>query len=534
MKNKTTKIQKKLIDHNKVLFFVLLLVFSMIVRLDVAEADVTFGTGLYSSTPAPAVFSEDIRGGFHTVATLNSMFSIFCQRRQEGMLVWVKDATPFGPGTGGSGSQTFQLIDTTGTGGIGCTLGSPNDLPGYVGTTNINGVSTSLVPGADGKVWQKFAGGSGTITTINASGASARQGETLRFNQALDSGAGAWENTNNLFNNPVTNNVGVGDAGEFTATTTGANNPFLPPYRLSVLGNLGLLKAKGTNVAPGPGSEIILESPADDTATQADSWTDCGAGGDTSTVPATCVDDTGVAPVADSFPGTFNLVGNGAYPDAGGIDTLGLYTCPASSGGIVRTDVITIRSTAPNLLTPFAPGVYFSQIFKQATITCIAGTSKYSLKTNKGDLEFLNNVSSVKRKILLTQDGNTVIGEGIPTQTPNPSGGTFYPKLEVQQDAGVTVTGDIGATLTNYLGVIKSAIFGSSDPLNPDASSVFMWGSAQPPLSLAGTATQNPSGSLYFDKTDKIFKISENGGPYHGLVSMAVTNVNPGNTLIYS
>ncbi|PIS13683.1 MAG: hypothetical protein COT67_00190, partial [Candidatus Tagabacteria bacterium CG09_land_8_20_14_0_10_41_14] len=44
------------------------------------------------------------------------------------------------------------------------------------------------------------------------------------------------------------------------------------PSKLSVLGNLTLLRVPGADISPGPGHEISLQSPTSNTATQRSEW----------------------------------------------------------------------------------------------------------------------------------------------------------------------------------------------------------------------------------------------------------------------
>jgi hypothetical protein len=152
-------------------------------------------------------------------------------------------------------------------------------------------------------------------------------------------------------------NVGIG-------TTT-------PASKLSVLGNLTLLRMPGANITPGPGHEITLESPSNNTATERSGWES------DNTAPDTC---------------------DGNRDEE--------YYCRSGSGGTTCQDVAKLGQKA---------GYYKRQI------TCIAGTDTYTLRTNAGTFEFINTAGD--KKMVITQSGNVGIGTTAPTEKLDIQGG---------------------------------------------------------------------------------------------------------------
>ncbi len=141
-----------------------------------------------------------------------------------------------------------------------------------------------------------------------------------------------------------------------------------PPHALSILnGNIDLMRQPGNNVTPGPGPQLILESPGASLSTQVtQTAVACGSSGS----PAGCPGDT--TPSAD----------NTAY-----------YICKAGDPVNVEwTDVGHILND---------PQFYYRKII------CVAGSGQYSINTVAGTLEFTNGSGDVR--FTLAQDGTTNI-----------------------------------------------------------------------------------------------------------------------------
>ncbi len=169
--------------------------------------------------------------------------------------------------------------------------------------------------------------------------------------------------------------------------------------KLSVLGNIAILRDL-TQTLYSPGSELSLQSWSTNTTPQ---YSDGG----------TELTGSEWAAMGDGTPGDKNTK----------------YSCPPGSGGntyyndLFRTDL--------------GGGAFSYAVI--ASVTCNAATDKYSFRTNRGDLEFLN--SSNLLKFVLGQAGGVGIGTtGAPTDA----------KLEV--NGQIKITGGskgVGKVLTS-------------------------------------------------------------------------------------
>ncbi|MBI4692006.1 MAG: hypothetical protein HY773_00975 [Candidatus Terrybacteria bacterium] len=170
-----------------------------------------------------------------------------------------------------------------------------------------------------------------------------------------------------------------------------------PSYKLSLLGNMGLLRTPG-NISPGRGPSITLQSPSNNTSTIPEGWKACGC-----SVQGACPADT-----CEN-------------------NTTSYYTCPSGSGGKECVDVAAGGSCAGGGGTQR----YYSNI------TCETGTDVYNLRTNAGTLEFEN--SSGVTNLTLGQDGAMNVNNG---------------KLIVGQDGAMNVNN--GKLIVGQDGVINS------------------------------------------------------------------------------
>ncbi len=130
----------------------------------------------------------------------------------------------------------------------------------------------------------------------------------------------------------------------------GTNNP---ASTLSVLGSLTVLRPESTTYSPG--NEISLQSWSTNTSTENDGWISGSA-------TDTC---------------------NGNISDS--------YICAGGEGGKLCVD------------TKLVEGVEY----QHTNVTCVAGTETYSLRTDDGVLQFLNNLSN--EKFTIDQEGNVII-----------------------------------------------------------------------------------------------------------------------------
>lgn len=175
-----------------------------------------------------------------------------------------------------------------------------------------------------------------------------------------------------------------------------------PNSKLSILGNLTLLRESGSNIQPGPGSSLVLQSPSSDiSAVPVDEdgngllWEYCGSSSSNcvkqETVPTKNIEDP--------------------------------YECVSSDAGISYYDI-------DQLGTGATKSYYYTKI------SCESGTASYSLRTDNGVLKFLNNDN--QEKISVDQSGNVGIG-----MTP-----TSAVKLGV--NGGISISGGV-ETSGNYI-----------------------------------------------------------------------------------
>lgn len=166
-------------------------------------------------------------------------------------------------------------------------------------------------------------------------------------------GDNSWvQSGGNLYASSTSWNVGIGTNS--------------PSSKLSVLGNIALLRPVGATISGGPGPSLALESPSSaGVSTSRDNWVGCG-----STV--------GSCSSSDNTPAKSNSA---------------QYQCVASDSGNSYHDVAQLEGG----------GDYF-----ESNINCVAGVTSNSIRTNDGNLEFLNNQGQVN--LAIDQSGNVNIG----------------------------------------------------------------------------------------------------------------------------
>ena len=345
----------------------------------------------------------------------------------------------------------------------------------------------------------------------------------------------------------------------------GTQNPQNLVSKLTVQGDTRLLRTPGSTVPAGAGPALYLESPATpNTITSTIS-------NDLSCTNATCVANQ--APPFISTPSSDNNATqyNCTSTDSSqGKQYFDIYTtCNKEDSNLTTSaEVPNLNGLEVNFNTAFSLGTVFDcndpsligQLAAKDTknyykydgnafdyitiqknsrnITCASGTKAYAIRSNNGDLEFLPEGGTPK--VTLTQAGNMAIGPNAPTTYQNPvtgggAGSIVQPRLDVQADSG-----NIGATLTNYLGVTKDVVIGtgagSGNPTERGGVAAFIGipgtgattfpnllpttnfpSGGFPPLSFNfGNIVK--TGNIYFDKTRGKFLVSEAGSPYVDLV----------------
>ena len=347
----------------------------------------------------------DTSDRYHRTVNCVADVSAYSIRTNDGTLEFLKNdaATPkFTLGQDGSvamgPSAASFVINPSGNTSIGGTLDATGLLNANGGLTATTGTFTGVLS-ANGGVETKgalTADLTGVTTATDAifikAGASAGNGSIVINKPWLtfwdNSGTGARASIY-AKNGDFDGTLGVTSATTLSSTlgvtgvstlTGGASFPGLgiwntsgnvgigevaPINKLSVQGNIGILRVPGTTIPAGPGPEISFQSPSSDVSGTGPGWSLCGG----------------------SYPACPSDGWNG--------DTANGYLCLSSDSGQTKTDVATLPNTTQK---------------GYQELTCAAGTSAYSLRTNDGTLEFLNNDGQAK--VFMNQNGNVGIGTG--------------------------------------------------------------------------------------------------------------------------
>ncbi|GEM_PF-5708511 len=246
----------------------------------------------------------------------------------------------------------------------------PNDTPANINAAFLPGGGTLIFDPTDKKVkvfndtaWVALGvggGGGGGVTQILAgtnitiSPTSGTGVVTINASGGSSGGSSQWSGTSPGSIYYDQGNVGIGTAS--------------PANTLSVQGSIGLLRQPGASVVPGPGPAIYLESPSTAVSTvYGPNWAAC----------------SGSACGTDNTPGS---------------DSNNAYTCKSSDAGLSYNNDISLLGGT-------------TQRYKNS-VSCVAGTSQYSLQTNAGTLQFLNNAGDAK--LVIGQDGHVGIGTDTP------------------------------------------------------------------------------------------------------------------------
>ncbi len=197
-----------------------------------------------------------------------------------------------------------------------------------------------------------------------------------------------FNDTTNLFNGGIFDSANLWvDNNAYINGYLGVGTLF-PSSKLSVLGDIAVLKDPATTTVAGPGHSITLQSPSNTGVSAAE--VNYLQGFCSATYPC-------------SPEGTAGLTG----ANAGSATTL--YTCTQADIGKVYKNDSAIGS--------------FGATYNYTTV-CLAGTESYSLRTNDGTLEFNNSNAPQQTKMVLTQDGNLGINTVTPATTLDVNGTT--------------------------------------------------------------------------------------------------------------
>ncbi|MBI2888920.1 MAG: hypothetical protein HYY10_03280 [Candidatus Liptonbacteria bacterium] len=290
---------------------------------------------------------------------------------------------------------------------------------------------------SNGAAWQKIDNTDvqAAISAASINALSDVEISSPQANQVLQYVSGVWKNQTANFS-PWTTVSGVGikyTGGKVGIGATIADADIISPLTVqgevaagsfttagavSAGGGARFPRQAGTNVTPGRGPSISLESPSNNVTTSKGTPDFCDEIGECST------DNTPSADVAAE------------------------YVCPVGSGGLS----------------------YSRDVFRDAsnnnwhqTITCVAGTDSYSLSTNAGTLEFANTSGAVKLNLNQNGDvsffGSLIIpgglsgnvltknADGTASWQPSASGADNWGTQVVQRDASLKGNGTTGEPL---------------------------------------------------------------------------------------
>ena len=541
--------QKNIKNKTLIIFSAIVLIFvSTFIFTKIAKA-VDFTNILIKGGGFPSVYSSQVRGGFHSVdnitgvntATTDGLLAIPCYLRQEGMLVWVKNAN--GSGT----SKTYQLIknglvstenqigcwdndnnSTTASVPIGynsegkTVVAIPSTPIDFVGNNNPNTIYDSATT-EDG-VWREFDfdGGGIEITNIDIINANTINNQYLANNtytytctapgscgwtqsvwntvpasfgtdfikdiyNAYDKRVGIRVGTSSPDLNPATQDLTIGEDKGFNGST-----PATSPERGGIAVQMRtptIISATLTTAGLGD-----LNGSYDFFLTAEDSAGGVTIGSNT----VTCVTSHACSVAWSPIPGAANYR---IYVNksSGSFSSFYVKVPGNNSSYVVNFDSPTSYSLPVTAtLAPFVKP---------------SATTAYVNKISADNTSWFSGGSFLLGKDPLSSINNPVTGDT-----------GLTPKLEVQDNGG----GDLGSTLTNYLGVIKSIVIGSKASSSLfNKSGAHFWASNQTPSpssSFTQDATDNGAGAIFYDRgTDGTetadsqskgrFKISQAGNP---------------------
>ncbi|MBI1998940.1 MAG: hypothetical protein HYS73_01220, partial [Parcubacteria group bacterium] len=361
----------------------------------------------------------------------------------------------------GDASMTNEIQDVITNRGLERDAANNFGLVSTCATSEIlkwNGTGWSCAADSDSDVWSAITGG------INYPGGTNKVG----INDAVLSDTPALLQVGG--SGYFANDIGVVGKGTFGGA-------------IESLGGARFPRQPGTNITPGRGPSISLESPSNNVTTSKGT-------------PDFC--DIGECP-SDNTP-------------SGDIDAQ--YVCPAGSGGSFYSMDVFLSGT---------------ERWHQ-TITCVAGTDSYSLSTNAGTLEFTNTSGVVK--LNLNQNGNvsffgsliipggssgnvlTKNADGTASWQPSSSGADQWGTQVVQRDASLKGNGTTGTPL----GLMACSLNGQVLKWNgtgwgcaaDDSGGGSVWSSpdANGRISYTGgnvgIGTTNPTGKLEINSTQNV------------------------------
>ena len=462
--------------------------------------------------PLPVTYANLLQGGFMQVASSSPLLAITCERRSEGMLVWVKDASPFGPGTGGTGSQTFQLIGS----GLGCAAGGVVD-PVTNLIKNDTAVSNAFGPiaGLTG-VWKIASLGGGGISNFST---------TTIVNNNVNNLGGSSTSTTYTY---------LCDSNGICSWARALWDRVFDPETGTTTDDIynSLNKRVGIRVGSATGTELLNPARQDLTIGEDRGNIDRGNFAVQMRTPQN--------PSSSLIMGGDLSLGNHIFKiaaiDVGGGETkASVATNPSDCSSNTPSQTCTITWDA-------APGATFYRVYNSANLgaswnyALVPGslTSFNFMHDNpSGDPNVLSAGTDNPKDITTAyvnkisadnlswfSGGSVLIGKDTQIGVDNPITGAndLVPKLEIQDNQ----TGDLGSTLTNYLGVLKSIVLGSPANLPLNNSSIHFWGSNSTPTyssnDFDASATTKGAGIIYYDSstassTDGRFKISQADNP---------------------
>ncbi len=334
-----------------------------------------------------------------------------------------------------------MLIDSIGNVGIGTTTPTQklavNGAINLISTTTVFGAtSNALNASGNDLYWNgaKLNGASAAIPNGNL------LGQTLYWNQSLTK----WATSTNIFNN--NSNVGIGTVS--------------PSSKLSVLGDIKVVREPTSSLAPGPGHSLVIESPNNAISTTIfGGVVPCGILGGTGCVPSGLTNYTGTATNIDSTDTNPSVYACSA-------------TTPASAYGVRKYDIYQTGSGAT------AQKYYIE-------FECKTDTSAYTIYTNAGDLRFKSD-GNKDYFTILQSNGNVGIDTIAPAtkldvngQVTIRSGGAATGSVLISSDAqGTAVWSNpsLGTGLGQHMYIVPAGTTSWTVPVGISSVIVEMWG----------------------------------------------------------